>query len=252
QPAVTAVVAVHRGAVQPTDAQRRDLGERFRAGWLPLPGQVLELPADTRGTLLTATLQLNERDGQVRTWSPTGDFTFHGPDEPVFVVDRAAGTLTFGDGRTGRIPVLPAGDTEPIAAIGWEVGGGSAGNGGLTGNWRAADGTPVTAENLVAAEGGQDPETPAQARERGVAGMLATVRRGLADARMLGTQVIVREPRYRATRLRVTVATLPADPAQTRRGLDSALRRFLDPLMGGDQGDGWPLGEPLRPSALLR
>ena len=32
----------------------------------------------------------------------------------------------------------------------------------------------------------------------------------------------------------------------------AALRRYLDPLLGGDGGDGWPFGEPLRPSALLR
>ena len=31
-----------------------------------------------------------------------------------------------------------------------------------------------------------------------------------------------------------------------------ALRRFLDPLTGGDQDAGWPFGAPLRPSALLR
>ncbi len=32
----------------------------------------------------------------------------------------------------------------------------------------------------------------------------------------------------------------------------SALRRYLDPLIGGEDGTGWPFGEPLRPSALLR
>ena len=30
------------------------------------------------------------------------------------------------------------------------------------------------------------------------------------------------------------------------------MRRFLDPLTGGDQQDGWPFGAPVRPSALLR
>jgi hypothetical protein len=31
-----------------------------------------------------------------------------------------------------------------------------------------------------------------------------------------------------------------------------ALRQYLDPLAGGDDGTGWPFGAPLRPSALLR
>jgi hypothetical protein len=31
-----------------------------------------------------------------------------------------------------------------------------------------------------------------------------------------------------------------------------ALRRYLDPLVGGDDETGWPFGEAVRPSALLR
>jgi hypothetical protein len=62
----------------------------------------------------------------------------------------------------------------------------------------------------------------------------------------------VREPRYRSTRLRVDLASTPADPAGVRRRLESALRRYLDPLVGGDAGAGWPVGEPLRPSALIQ
>ena len=30
------------------------------------------------------------------------------------------------------------------------------------------------------------------------------------------------------------------------------LTSFLDPLVGGDDHQGWPFGEPLRPSVLLR
>jgi hypothetical protein len=34
--------------------------------------------------------------------------------------------------------------------------------------------------------------------------------------------------------------------------LEDRLRRFLDPLLGGTNGAGWPFGEPLRPSVMLR
>jgi hypothetical protein len=52
--------------------------------------------------------------------------------------------------------------------------------------------------------------------------------------------------------LRVELSGTPADPAAVRATVRAALRRYLDPLLGGDGGDGWPFGEPLRPSALLR
>jgi hypothetical protein len=50
----------------------------------------------------------------------------------------------------------------------------------------------------------------------------------------------------------VDLAAKPADPSRVRTALHDALRHYLDPLRGGDGGDGWPFGGPLRPSALLR
>ncbi|MFC4502844.1 MULTISPECIES: baseplate J/gp47 family protein [Streptomyces] len=79
-------------------------------------------------------------------------------------------------------------------------------------------------------------------------GALSAVRNRLAGARLLGAGVFVAAPRYRPVRVRVT---LTADTA--RRALVSdAVRRHLDPLLGGDEGTGWPFGGVLRPSALLR
>ena len=83
-------------------------------------------------------------------------------------------------------------------------------------------------------------------------GVLQAVRARLQEARLLGAEVFVEEPRYRATRLRVDIAGLPADSAGLRQRVRDSLRRFLDPLDGGDNRDGWPFGEPLRPSALRR
>jgi hypothetical protein len=327
QLAVNVAAAVHRQVIEGNDEQREALGQQIRTQWLPLPNQHLDLPADSRELLLTAELKLRERDNHVHDWTETGDLMFHGPGDRVFTVDRVAGALRFGDGLTGRIPVPDGRGAGPVAAITWQVGGGAGGNGGLTVNWRTVDGFAVEAENLVPAEGGQDPETAAQARIRVAAqlrerhqavtradhetvaretpgvhvaraaavigdqpgrscpvpgvvsvyvipgvprgtddlqrpdfvsapvsdpGMLRAVRNRLEKARLLGTEVFVREPRYRRTRLRAELAAAPADPAATRARLETELRRYLDPLIGGDDGQGWPLGEPLRPSALLR
>ena len=83
-------------------------------------------------------------------------------------------------------------------------------------------------------------------------GMLAVVRARLGEARLIGTEVFVCPPRYRTVRLRVDLAGQPSDAAEVRALLGPALRRYLDPLIGGDSGSGWPFGGPLRPSGVLR
>ena len=83
-------------------------------------------------------------------------------------------------------------------------------------------------------------------------GMLCEVADRLAAARLLTAEVFVRAPAYRGVRLRVDLSGRPADRATVSTVVDDALRRYLDPLVGGDDGTGWPFGEPLRPSALLR
>src|SRR5262249_19486642 len=79
-------------------------------------------------------------------------------------------------------------------------------------------------------------------------GLLQQVRTHLERARLVGTGLFVCPLRYRRTRLRVDLTGRLADPAAPR----AALRRYLDPVVGGDDGTGWPFGDPLRPSALLR
>ena len=304
------------------------LDEQVRR-WLPLPGQHLDLP-DAQGRLLDASLTLLERDGTEHRWTPVADFGFCGRQDRVFVLDRAAGALRFGDGRTGRIPVPdPAHPEKALSKVEWTLGGGTGGNGGTTGTWNGTGGAVnATAANLVPAAGGAEAETIAQARGRagaalhevhravtaadhetiarqapGVAvarahaavgdhpgypctlvpaamsvyvvpdaprgdgdwdrpdfvpaprpdpGLLSQVRATLCAARLLGEELFIREPRYRVARLRVEVAGAPRDPAAVGRRVRGALRRYLDPLTGGDQDAGWPFGAPLRPSALLR
>jgi predicted phage baseplate assembly protein len=276
--------------------------------WLKLPGQRLVLP-DAAVRLLTACLRLGKEK-----WESAADFAFGASRDRIFLLDRPEGALVFGDGLTGRIP-RPDGDVR----VEYTIGGGRDGNGGVTDNWLpvSAD-APVRAANLVQAEGGEDPETVTQARDRaagalgevtravtaedfvtlavttpGVAvgrafasvgehpgfpcarvpgavtvhivpavpsgsapepdpGTLCAVADRLAEARLLTAEVFVRAPAYRDVRLRVDLAGTPADRARVSTVAGDALRRFLDPLKGGGDGTGWPFGEALRPSALLR
>jgi hypothetical protein len=304
--------------------------------WLPLPGQHLDLPDPAAGRLLTASLTLQETGGRSDNWQATSDFTMHGPDEPVFVIDRDAGALRFGDGRNGRIPI-PDPSAPPdqlLKKITWVIGGGADANGGVT-SWQltdpagmATDLSGITVQNLVPVADGRDPESPSQARIRvaatlserhravtgpdyetiarqtpGVAvaraparvgdhprfpcipvpgavsvyvipdaprepgdferpdftarpvpdqGLFAAVSNELHAGRLIGTELSVRQPRYHGVRLRVSLAGTPVDPAGTRTQLTTALCRYLDPISGGDDSNGWPIGGPLRPSALLR
>jgi predicted phage baseplate assembly protein len=283
--------------------------------WLKLPGQHLFLP-DAADSLLEAELTLAGEE-----WQPVADFSFGGSADRIFVLDRAEGALVFGDGLTGRIPQQSA-----RVAVKYVIGGGRAGNGGLTGNWLpVANVGPLVGANLVQAADGEDPETVAQARERaagalgevtravtaedfvtlaqttpGVAvarayaslgehpgfacstvpgavtvhivpfvprdftredfvaapqpdpAMICAVAARLAEARLLTAEVFVRAPAYRSVALRVDLSGNPADRARVSTVVSLALRRYLDPLVGGDEETGWPFGEPLRPSALLR
>ncbi|GAB7044477.1 MULTISPECIES: putative baseplate assembly protein [Catenuloplanes] len=321
-PPVLLALVPNAGAAEQSETRVADaeLDEQTRA-WLRLPGQHLTLP-DARGRLLDAVLRIR-RGGEWQTWRRVDAFTFAGPGDRVFRLDRETGELRFGDGLTGAIPV-PDRDGGAVA-VRYRLGGGTAGNGGRTANWVAVRGVGddvlVTAHNPVPAEGGRDPETVAEARARagdelaavhravtaadfeelaagtpGVAiarahaqvgghpaypgtpvpgavtvrivpdvrrddglgspvrpdpGMLAAVRKRLAAARLIGTEVFVCPPRYRRVALRVTLASRPADPAAVTRRIRDGLRRHLDPVVG-DGGAGWPFGGPLRPSALRR
>lgn len=291
-------------------ASGTDLDGQIRA-WLKLPGQRLVLPGAAE-SLLSAELRIAGEE-----WLPVRDFVFGSSRDKVYIVDRPAGALVFGDGLTGRIPVTATKDV----SVEYSVGGGRVGNGGLTGNWLPVgefDGT-LNGANLVRASGGADPETVAQARERaasvlgevtravtaedhvtlatttpGVAvgrayasigehpgfpcvrvpgattvhivpsvprgtvaprpdpGMLCEVADRLDCARLITSEVFVRAPAYREVRLRVDLSGEPAGRARVSTVVGEALRGYLDPLTGGDDGTGWPFGEALRPSALMR
>jgi predicted phage baseplate assembly protein len=92
-------------------------------------GQTFELPRrpiDPGSLRITVT----PPSGAVETdWQRVDDFYRSAKDAKHFVLNAAAGTITFGDGAAGLIP--PAGAT--IAAPVWRHGGGSAGNAVMAG-----------------------------------------------------------------------------------------------------------------------
>jgi hypothetical protein len=83
-------------------------------------------------------------------------------------------------------------------------------------------------------------------------GALEAIAARLEAARLLTTQVFVRVPRYRAVNVLVTAAGDPVDPAAMADVARRALALHLDAVAGGNEGNGWPFGHPLRPSELVR
>jgi len=191
--------------------------------WLKLPGERLVLP-DAAGRLLDATLELAGEQ-----WRPVVDFAFGTSRERTFLLDRAAGALVFGDGLTGRIPRM----AEDVR-VDYAIGGGRDGNGGLTGNWlplrdAVLERGTLVASNLVQAQGGLDPETVAQARERATGALgevtravtaddyvaLATTTPGVDVGRAYAA--LGEHPGYPGTRVpgAVTVHIVPSVPRRT-------------------------------------
>ena len=80
-------------------------------------------------------------------------------------------------------------------------------------------------------------------------GALATTRARLERGRLLGQEISVLAPVYRRVTVDVGVSA-SARSGETRERIVDALRRYLDPLDGGPEREGWPFGGPVRPSAL--
>ena len=81
-------------------------------------------------------------------------------------------------------------------------------------------------------------------------GTLAAVRAQVGAGRLVGQEMFVLPPVYRSVRVAATVTRSALSPVLEGR-LERALRRFLDALQGGAEGQGWDFGGPVRPSALM-
>jgi hypothetical protein len=322
----------------------------LRRSWLPLPGTAIEL-SPALGAPLPRYLRVHLRERATpdrwQVWTPVDELATSGPAARVVRVDRARTRIEFGDGLTGRQPVLSQ-ETAALAPpfdlagaalseaganviVEYLVGGGEGGDLGAGQDFTAVDGdsgfeahAPLTASGGRVAEALTDARTRAAAELRapwravtradyqelarttpGVAiarahaavgahpahpcrsvpgattvylvpwaprdedlppgsdaalvrapapdpDTLALVQARLERVRLAGHEVFVAGPRYRPARLRFEVEADTRTPAQLEERVRRALVRYLDPLVGGDDADGWPFGEPLRPSALVR
>jgi hypothetical protein len=77
----------------------------------------------------------------------------------------------------------------------------------------------------------------------------AAVQRELDERRLLTVRVDISEPEY--VWVAVDVAVVPAanaDPERVRADVERRLYHFLNPIVGGPYGNGWPFGRTLYPS----
>ena len=82
---------------------------------------------------------------------------------------------------------------------------------------------------------------------------VARLRSALDDRRVLGSTVEIGTPFYSGVSVAALVAALPGRPAAVVRDrATDAINRFLDPVIGGLDGRGWPFDEDLRVHALFR
>jgi hypothetical protein len=83
-------------------------------------------------------------------------------------------------------------------------------------------------------------------------GLLAAVRRYLERRRTLCTRVVVTGPVYRVVTVEAVVrCRRGADARRVRQDVVASLMRFLDPLVGGPAGRGWPFGRDVYRTEVL-
>jgi predicted phage baseplate assembly protein len=133
------------------------------------PDQAFRI-SDTPVLAGTLRLEVDEGDGFTQ-WTEVADLLASGADDRHFTLDRTTGTVRFGEGERGRIPVAnPDNPTANVVARSYRFGG------GLRGNVAAgALRTPITpiagvddarVGNLRAAVGGRDEEQLKEAKIR--------------------------------------------------------------------------------------
>jgi predicted phage baseplate assembly protein len=73
----------------------------------------------------------------------------------------------------------------------------------------------------------------------------------LEEARVIGTRVVVEPPVYRGVTVVARLRARPrANPARLSEQALEALYRYLHPIEGGPDGDGWPFGRPVASGEL--
>lgn len=161
-PRVLGVVTNTAPATQAQTVENEVLG-----GSDGLPEQTMQL---FYAPVLTGSLVLEIDEGSgFEQWTEVRDFNASGPEDAHFTLDRTTGTVLFGDGERGRIPVVNSANPHAsVRARRYRYGGGAGGNlppGSIDQLQSAVDGVESVA-NREAALGGSDTETLKQAKAR--------------------------------------------------------------------------------------
>lgn len=81
--------------------------------------------------------------------------------------------------------------------------------------------------------------------------LINEVREYLDERRLLGTELVVDGPAYIGVRVEASLVIRRGVVAEAvRTEVANRVRRYLDPLLGGTSGDGWPFGRDLYASEL--
>jgi predicted phage baseplate assembly protein len=82
--------------------------------------------------------------------------------------------------------------------------------------------------------------------------LIARVARHLARHKTVGTRIRVAGPSYTAVNIVASaVGADGSDRVRTRTSIERAIRTFLDPLLGGPDGRGWPFGRDVYRTELM-
>ncbi|WP_143179812.1 baseplate J/gp47 family protein [Streptomyces yunnanensis] len=247
------------------------------------PDMVRRLPAP--GFPITGgkpSIRVTPAGGTVQEWTVVDTFAASGPADRHVMINASSGEIRFGSGEFGAIPetdaslavgvsdsALPDGTSGYLASVG-QAGNVAAGtittliSSGL-------DGVEVTNER--SGRGGADGSTEVTSPSGGV-GLLAVpavaadarghlpyrallpsleCRRAVARALLPGTPpavpVEVAAPGYRGIAVDAWLVgqmrMLPSQRERLQEQAQAALYAYFNPLTGGPEGNGWPLGRPV-------
>jgi predicted phage baseplate assembly protein len=136
--------------------------------------------------VLPSTLTLTVDEGLAggpTVWTQVPDFYGASPDATVYTLDETTGTITFGDNHFGAIPVPNPANPTNVVATTYRYGGGAAGNVavGAIASLQSYVAYVASVTNPVAASGGSDEETQADAVLRAGSDIRSTNRAVTAD-----------------------------------------------------------------------
>ena len=83
-------------------------------------------------------------------------------------------------------------------------------------------------------------------------GALRAIAQRLDETRLLTQELFVEPAKYEPVRLAVVVSGATDNEEWISKSIQNRLHDYLHPLFGGPNGDGWPFGDPLLPSELIR